>query len=65
MKELMGMNPLLITVEDFFTMTKAGKHNIKNISGLKPRPVSGSWTSKYSVSSLLLKYIIKDVKTFD
>lgn len=32
MKELMGMNPLLITVEDFFTMTEAGKHNIQNIS---------------------------------
>lgn len=32
MKELMNMNPLLITVEDFFTMTEAGKHNIQNIS---------------------------------
>lgn len=32
MKELMGMNPLLITVEDVFTMTEAGKHNIQNIS---------------------------------
>lgn len=32
MKELMGMNPLLITVEDFFTMTEAGKHNVQNIS---------------------------------
>lgn len=32
MKELMNMNPLLITVEDFFTMTEAGKHNIHNIS---------------------------------
>lgn len=32
MKELMGMNPLLVTVEDNFTMTEAGKHNIKNIS---------------------------------
>lgn len=32
MKEVMNMNPLLITVEDFFTMTEAGKHNIKNIS---------------------------------
>lgn len=32
MKELMGMNPLLITVEDFFTQTEAGKHNVKNIS---------------------------------
>ncbi|WP_036608817.1 N-acetyl sugar amidotransferase [Oribacterium sp. P6A1] len=32
MKEQMGMNPLLITVEDFFTMTEAGKHNIQNIS---------------------------------
>ncbi len=32
MKELMRMNPLLITIEDFFTMTEAGKHNIQNIS---------------------------------
>lgn len=32
MKELMNMNPLLITVEDFFTMTEAGKHNQKNIT---------------------------------
>ncbi|MHA1344069.1 MAG: N-acetyl sugar amidotransferase, partial [Promethearchaeota archaeon] len=32
MKELMNMNPLLVTVEDNFTMTKAGIHNLKNIS---------------------------------
>jgi N-acetyl sugar amidotransferase len=32
MKELMGMNPLLVTVEDNFPMTDAGLHNIKNIS---------------------------------
>ncbi len=32
MKELMGMNPLLVSVEDNFPMTEAGKHNIKNIS---------------------------------
>lgn len=32
MKELMGMNPVLFTVEDNFTMTEAGKHNIRNIS---------------------------------
>lgn len=32
MKEVMGMNPLLVTVEDNFPMTEAGKHNIKNIS---------------------------------
>lgn len=32
MKEVMNMNPLLITVEDFFTMTEAGKQNVKNIS---------------------------------
>lgn len=32
MKELMNMNPLLVTVEDLHTMTEAGKHNIKNIS---------------------------------
>ncbi len=33
MKELMKMNPLLVTVYDNFPMTEAGKHNIKNISG--------------------------------
>jgi N-acetyl sugar amidotransferase len=32
MKEIMGMNPLLVSVEDNFTMTEAGKHNIRNIS---------------------------------
>lgn len=32
MKEVMGMNPLLVTVEDNFPMTDAGMHNIKNIS---------------------------------
>ncbi len=32
MKEVMKMNPILFTVEDNFTMTEAGKHNLKNIS---------------------------------
>lgn len=32
MKEEMRMNPLLVTVEDNFPMTEAGKHNIRNIS---------------------------------
>ncbi|MDZ5471961.1 N-acetyl sugar amidotransferase [Bacillus sp. 31A1R] len=32
MKEVLGMNPLLVSVEDNFTMTEAGKHNIRNIS---------------------------------
>ena len=32
MKECMGMNPLLVTVEDNFPMTNAGIHNLKNIS---------------------------------
>jgi len=32
MKEIMGMHPLLASVEDNFPMTKAGMHNIKNIS---------------------------------
>lgn len=32
MKEVMDMNPLLVSVEDNFKMTEAGKHNIKNIS---------------------------------
>ncbi len=31
-KELMGMNPILFTVEDNFTLTEAGKHNLRNIS---------------------------------
>lgn len=31
-KEILGMNPLLVTVEDNFPMTNAGAHNIKNIS---------------------------------
>lgn len=31
-KEKLGMNPLLVSVEDNFPMTKAGVHNIKNIS---------------------------------
>ena len=32
MKEKMGMNPILFSVEDNFTMTEAGKANLKNIS---------------------------------
>lgn len=43
-KEVLGMNPLLVTVEDNLKMTNAGAHNIKNISeafgcdiiGMKP-----------------------------
>ena len=31
-KEVLGMNPLLVSVEDNFPMTNAGMHNIKNIS---------------------------------
>ena len=32
MKEIMHMNPLLVSAEDNFKMTEAGKHNLKNIS---------------------------------
>lgn len=32
MKEVMGMNPILFSVEDNFSMTEAGKHNLRNIS---------------------------------
>ncbi len=32
MKEVMGMNPVLFSVEDNFPMTQAGIHNLKNIS---------------------------------
>ena len=32
MKNVMHMNPILFSVEDNFPMTKAGEHNIRNIS---------------------------------
>ena len=32
MKNVMGMNPILFSVEDNFPMTNAGQHNLKNIS---------------------------------
>ena len=32
MKEVMGMNPILFSVEDNFPMTEAGRHNLQNIS---------------------------------
>lgn len=32
MKEKLGMNPILFSVEDNFTMTEAGKKNLKNLS---------------------------------
>jgi N-acetyl sugar amidotransferase len=32
MKEVMKMKPLLVSVEDNFPMTEAGRHNIRNIS---------------------------------
>ncbi len=55
MKEIMDMNPLLITVEDFFTMTDAGVHNQKNITetfgcnliAFKPNRKAGKIISKY------------------
>ena len=31
-KEKLGMNPMLVSVEDNFTLTNAGKHNLQNIS---------------------------------
>lgn len=58
MKEIMDMNPLLITVEDLFTMTEAGKHNIKNISAafgcsmfsFKPNRRAGRIITRYMFS---------------
>ena len=32
MKNKMGMNPILFSVEDNFDMTESGKNNLKNIS---------------------------------
>lgn len=32
MKNVMGLNLLLVSVEDNFSKTEAGKHNLKNIS---------------------------------
>jgi tRNA(Ile)-lysidine synthase TilS/MesJ len=31
-KEVMGMNPILLSVEDSFPMMEAGRHNLRNIS---------------------------------
>ena len=55
MKELMNMNPLLITVEDIFTPTEAGVHNLKNINeafgcnliAFKPNRRAGKIISRY------------------
>lgn len=55
MKELMNMNPLLITVEDYFTTTEAGKANLRNINeafgcnmiAFKPNRRAGKIISKY------------------
>lgn len=55
MKELMNMNPLLITVEDYFTTTEAGKANLRNINeafgcnmiSFKPNRRAGKIISKY------------------
>ena len=56
MKELMGMHPLLVSVEDNFPMTDAGAHNIKNISeefgcdiiSLKPNIKDQKMVMKYT-----------------
>ena len=56
MKELMNMNPLLITVEDLFTPTEAAKHNIANLTrtyrcnllAFKPNPVIGKKICRYT-----------------
>lgn len=32
LKDLLGMHPILFTVEDNFPMTEAGKHNLQNLS---------------------------------
>ena len=55
MKEKMGMNPLLVTVEDLFTPTKAALHNIRNIAevfhlhliAFKPNPHAGKIITRY------------------
>lgn len=55
MKEVMDMNPLLITVEDFFTMSEAGKHNVKlmleeygcHMIAFKPDRKAGKIISRY------------------
>lgn len=56
MKEKLNMNPLLVTVEDNFPMTEAGKHNLKNLSetfgcniiSLKPNIKNQKKISKYT-----------------
>ncbi len=55
MKEIMNMNPVLITVEDNFEMTEAGKHNLKNISEEFSCPII-SLKPDRKVQKKLMKY---------
>jgi N-acetyl sugar amidotransferase len=56
MKELMNMNPLLVTIEDFYSSTDAGVHNVKNISeafgcnmfSFKPNRKSGKEITRFT-----------------
>ena len=56
LKEQMNMNPLLITVEDLFTPTKAATHNIANLTrtyrcnllAFKPNPVIAKKICRYT-----------------
>jgi N-acetyl sugar amidotransferase len=56
MKEVLGMNPLLVTVEDNFPLTDAGVHNLHNISeafgcdiiSMKPNIKAQKTIMKYS-----------------
>ena len=54
MKEVYGMNPLLVTVSDWFTHTKTGEHNIRNNS-----EVFGCDLIKFTTNPRTLKKIIR------
>ncbi len=62
-KEILRMNPLLVSVEDNFKMRETGKHNIKNISetfgceliSMKPNAKAQKSMIKYTFEKLTKK----------
>ncbi len=54
LKEVLGMNPILFTVEDNFPMTDAGIHNLKNISEEFSCNIV-SWKPNIKVQKILMK----------
>ncbi len=62
MKELMHMNPLLVTVEDNFPATEAGKHNMAALSEVFSCPIL-SLKPNLAVQKKVMKYTFEKYGT--